>query len=255
MLKGIFEKQGIYKWNEEQMDEVRATYLAMVSRFDHQFGIVCEQLKKCNFYDSTNILVFSDHGDYTTDYGIAEKVQNCFEDTVSNVPFIIKPSKDYKVSPRISNALVELLDIPATVCEMANIELGYTQFGKSLLPVIAEEMEHKDAVFCEGGRLHGEVQAMEKGHGVYSPYWPRLSTQASEGPEHTKACMIRMGNYKYIMRLYEEDEFYDLDVDPMETKNCIHEDVYQEKIMHMKMRLLTHYMETSDCVPINQDKR
>lgn len=255
MLTQICEKQGIYKWTEAQLDEIRTTYLAMVSRFDHQLQRVCDKLKEQEFYDDTNILVFSDHGDYTTDYGIAEKVQNCFEDPVSNVPLIVKPSKNIPVTPRISSALVELLDIPATLCDMAGIELGYIQFGVSLLPVLAEEREHKDAVFCEGGRIHGEIQAAESGHGPQSPYWPRLSTQSSEGPEHTKACMIRVGDYKYTMRLYEQDEFYDLKSDPMETHNCIRAEHYQDRIHDMRLRLLRHYMETADCVPVRKDKR
>lgn len=96
---------------------------------------------------------------------------------------------------------------------------------------------------------------MERGHGPQSAYWPRLSTQESEGPEHTKACMIRMGNYKYTMRLYEKDEFYDLEKDPMELHNAIEEPHYQEQIAKMKNRLLQWYMETGDYVPNRKDKR
>ena len=96
---------------------------------------------------------------------------------------------------------------------------------------------------------------MEKGHGPSSPYWPRLSTQESEGPQHTKACMIRMGDYKYTMRLYEKDEFYDLKKDPMELHNMIDEKCYQDQIQKMKLQLLTWYMQTTDYVPNRKDKR
>ena len=39
-------------------------------------------------------------------------------------------------------------------------------------------------------------------------YEPRLSLQAMEGPEHTKATMIRSADYKYVKRLYERDELF-----------------------------------------------
>lgn len=255
MLYGIESKQNLQNWTDERFDELRATYLAMVSRFDHQFGMIADKLKETNLYDDTSIFVYSDHGDYTGDYNIVEKVQNCFENPISNVPLLIKPSKEFEVKPRKTKALAELLDLPATIADMCGIELSYTQFGKSLVHVLSGDEEHKDAVFCEGGRIHGEIQAMEKGHGPQSPYWPRLSTQSCEGPEHTKALMCRMGNMKYTMRLYEKDELYDLDVDPFELQNEIDNPKYKDIIKKFKERILYYYMETADFVPMGKDIR
>lgn len=255
MLYGINSKQHLDNWDEDRFTELRATYLAMVSRFDHQFGMIVDKLKETNQYDDTSIFVYSDHGDYTGDYSICEKVQNCFENPISNIPLVIKPAKQFEVKPRISKALVELVDLPATIAKMGGFELSYTQFGKPLLDTLAGNEFHKDAVFCEGGRIHGEEQCMEKGHGPESPYYPRLSTQSSEGPEHTKATMIRMGNIKYTMRLYEKDELYDLDKDPMELNNLIDDKNYQETVWKMKERLLQYFMETGDFVPMGRDKR
>ncbi|MBM6800600.1 arylsulfatase, partial [Coprobacillus cateniformis] len=160
-----------------------------------------------------------------------------------------------KVKPRKTKALAELLDIPATIADMCHINLSYTQFGKSLVHVLSGDEIHKDAVFCEGGRIHGETQAMEKGHNPTSPYWPRLSTQSSEGPEHTKALMCRMGNIKYTMRLYEKDELYDLDKDPLELVNQIDNPKYQDIVLKFKERILYYYMETADFVPQGRDQR
>ncbi|OXT08448.1 arylsulfatase [Thermoanaerobacterium thermosaccharolyticum] len=255
MLKGIYEKQKLQNWGIERFKELRATYYAMVSRLDYQFGLIVKALKDKNLYDDTSIFVFSDHGDYTGDYGIVEKSQNTFEDSLTNIPLIIKPNKSIKVKPRISEALVELVDLPATIADMAGFELDYTQFGKSLVHVLKGDEEHKDAVFCEGGRIHGEIQAMEIGHGPESLYWPRLSTQYSEGPEHTKAVMIRMGDFKYIERLYEQSELYDLKNDPDELYNLIGDKRYAELILEMKERLLRFFMETTDYVPNTRDKR
>ena len=255
MLKSIAKKQNLHAWGEENFNDMRATYLAMVSRLDHQYGMVADKLKECGFYDDTSIFIFSDHGDYTGDYEVAEKVQNCFENPVSNVPLLIKPARQFDVKPRRSKALVELVDLTATVEAMTDVKTEYVNFGKSLLPVLSGEEQHKDAVFCEGGRIHGERWAMELGHGPESHYWPRLSTQASEGPEHTKAIMCRMGDLKYVYRLYEEDELYNLAEDPYELENMITLPQYQEKVGEMKLRILDWMVETADMVPDRQDLR
>ena len=67
--------------------------------------------------------------------------------------------------------------------------------------------------------------------------------------------MIRMGQYKYVMRLYEQDEFYDLEKDPMELSNAIEAPEYERQIQTMRMRLLEYYMETADTVPNRRDPR
>lgn len=255
MLKGIYDKQNLQNWSVDRFKELRATYYAMVSRLDHQFGMIVKALKEKELYDDTSIFVFSDHGDYTGDYGIVEKTQNTFENCVNNVPFIVKPCKTINVKPRISDALVELVDLCATIADMADYEIDYTQFGKSVVPALEGSEEHKDAVFSEGGRIHGEVQAMERGHGPESSYWPRLSTQGSEGPEHTKAVMVRMGDFKYIERLYEHDELYDLKNDPKELNNLIDDEKYSDLIIKMQRRILRFYMETADFVPNRRDRR
>ncbi len=255
ILYEIRKKQGMQNWGEAQYNEVRAVYLGMVARFDHQLGLLLDKLRQTGVYDSTNVFVFSDHGDYTTDYGIAEKCQNSFEDTLTNVPLLVKPAAGTPLKPGVSDALVQLNDLPATVYEMAGVTPGYCQFGKSLCGTLATATPHRDAVFCEGGRLHGETQAMEPEHGPNSPYWPRISTQHTEGPAHTKGCMVRMGDYKYVLRLYEHDEFYDLAADPMETDNRIADPAYAAQIETMRGRMLQFYMETGDFVPSDMDKR
>ncbi|MCD7806349.1 MAG: sulfatase-like hydrolase/transferase [Lachnospiraceae bacterium] len=255
ILYNIREKQGMQDWTEEQYNEIRAVYLGMTARFDYQLGLLMEQLKKGGLYDDTSVFVFSDHGDFTCDYGIAEKCQNSYEDTLTNVPLIVKPAKDIPVKQGVNAALVQLNDLPATVYEMTGVEPGYNHFGKSLSETLATGCGHRDAVFCEGGRLHGEPQAMEPNHGPESPYWPRISTQHEEGSAHTKGCMIRMGNLKYVMRLYESDELYDLQKDPMETQNLINDPAYAADVASLKNRMLQFYMETCDYVPPVMDKR
>jgi arylsulfatase A-like enzyme len=259
LLKGIWERQGMQGWTEERWTELRAVYYGMCARVDHQFGLVLQALRDAGFYDDTAVFFFPDHGDFTGDYGLVEKTQNTFEDCLTRVPFVVKPPAGVAVKPRVSDALVELVDFPATVFELAGLTPAYTQFGRSLLPVLAGATdEHRDAVFCEGGRLRGEDHCRE---GDFSPddtlrhYWPRLSLQWESHVFHSKAVMCRSGRFKYVRRLYEKDEFYDLQADPGETVNRIDDPVLASEVARHKERLLTFFLETGDVVPHDQDRR
>ena len=120
--------------------------------------------------------------------------------------------------------------------------------------MLAGDNIHRDAVFCEGGRIHGEQQAMERGHGPDSLYWPRLSTQCLEGPEHTKAVMAREQRYKYVYRLYEDDQLFDLEEDPQELVNLAKLPEYRETALRLQQRILRFLVETGDFVPNRRDK-
>src|SRR5690606_27443898 len=258
LLKGIYERQNMAAWTEDRWTELRATYYGMCARVDHQFGMVLEALREAGIYDQTAVFFFSDHGDFTGDYGLVEKTQNTFEDCLTNVPFLVKLQAGYPVRPRVSDALVELIDFPATVEAITGIGPFHTHFGRSLLPVIAGETDvHRDAVFCQGGRLHGEDQAKELQSSTdpKSHYWPRLSIQQGDGPEHTKAVMCRTQDYKYVYRLYEQDELYDLNADPGEQHNRIDDPALAAEQERLRVRLLQFLVETSDNVPWKADQR
>jgi len=254
------ERYNLGGWSEDRWRELRATAYGMCARVDHHFGMVAGALRDTGAYDDTAVFFFSDHGDYLGDYDVVDINQNTFEDSLVRVPLVVKPPASVPVVPRVCDALVELVDVQATVLALADIEPGYSHFGRSLLPVVAGETEdHRDAVFAEGGRLHGETHCMElesaASHDPESPYWPRVGLYPSEGPEHTKAVSCRTREYKYVRRLYESDEFYDLRSDPDELSNRIDDGDCREAIAMMKERMLTFFLETSDVVPHETDKR
>ncbi len=260
LMEGLVEGQGLRGWTEDRWAELRATYLGMCGRIDHQLGMVIDALKARGVYDETALFFLSDHGDYTGDYGIVEKAQNTFQDCLTRVPFVVKPPRSVPVRPRVSGALVELVDFPATVESLAGISPGHTHFGRSLLPILAGAAdEHRDAVFCEGGRLHGERHCMElESADQQRPdglYYPRLKLQRSEGPAHTKAVMCRTRTHKLVMRLYEPDELYDLRDDPRELDNRIDDPALCAVRAALTERLARFALETGDVVPHDPDQR
>ena len=257
--KGIQELQGLTGWSEDRWTELRATYYGMCARTDDEVGRLVQALKEAGIYDNSAIFLFSDHGDFTGDYGLVEKTQNTFEDCLTRVPFIVKPPAWVKTQPGRRDALVELVDFRATVEELTGLLPGYTHFGRSVLPLVrGETSQHRDAVFCEGGRLPGEEHCKElqstSSQNTDGLYYPRMVMQRQDAA-HTKAVMCRTQDFKYVRRQYEEDELYDLRADPQELRNCIHDPALAPILAQLKERLLTFFMETADVVPWQPDER
>jgi arylsulfatase A-like enzyme len=260
LLRAIAERQNLQGWSEARWDELRATYLGMCARVDYQFGLILDALRESGLYDDTAVFFFSDHGDFTGDYGLVEKTQNTFEDCLTRVPFLIKPPASTPALPRVCDALVELVDLPATVFEVAGITPEYSHFGYSLLPLLQGETEVlRDAVFCEGGRLPSELHCTE-GHspGAQDPdnlYWPRVSAQQENDGKHGKAVMCRTADWKYVRRLDEDDELYNLRRDPQEVVNLIHDPAAAAILSQLRERLLTWFQSTTDVVPFAANRR
>lgn len=261
MLELIRDYQQLGQYTEEDWNELRAVYLGMCMKIDRQFERLCRGLKEAGIYDDCVIFFFSDHGDFAGDYGVTEKAQSCFEDCLTRVPLLIKPPKDERTDAGITDALAELVDFYATAVDYAGVTPGRTHFGQSLRPVIRERSrENRSHVFCEGGRLPGEPHCDEyHSCGEQGPketfvYWPKMMAQTDDGA-HAKGTMIRNQDYKYVSRISGEDEFYDLNLDPGERVNRIHDPAYEAEITKLRLEMLRWYQRTSDVVPFSYDRR
>lgn len=261
ILPRLAENFNLGGWDASRWDELRATYLGMGSRVDYQFGLLLDALRRAGIYDDTAIFFFSDHGDFTGDYDLVEKTQNTFEDCLTRVPLLVKPPKGHPVAPRVTDGLVELIDVPATIEDWCGLPRRHTHFGRSLGALVAGETDTgRDAVFCEGGRRADEHAAKELESGPMGEpgalYWPRLSLQQQDGvPCHTRAVMCRTATHKYVRRLDEPDELYDLVADPHELDNRIDDPALDGVLTALRERLLDHLLDTSDVVPLTPDRR
>lgn len=257
----IRQYQGLTDYTEEDWNELRACYLGMCMKVDDMFQKLCNALKEAGEYDNSAIFFLSDHGDYTGDYGLSEKAQNTFEDCLVRVPFLIKPPAGESVDSGISDAMVELVDFYATAMDYAGVNPDHSQYGKSLRSVAKNrQLEHRSFVCAEGGRLEAEIHCDEfhanepNGTLPFYPYWPRHCAQID--PEaHAKGYMIRTKCWKYVARINEKDEFYDLVNDPEEQVNQVDNPEIQQEREQLRYQLMLWLMRTSDVVPYDYDKR
>ena len=261
MIHKLYEMAEMGSFPEGLFKEMRRSYLAQCSYIDDLFKMITDVLKEAGIYDDTAIFFLSDHGDFAGDFDLPEKAQNSFEDVLTRVPLLIKPSKGEIVDPGTTAALTELVDFYATVMDYAGVEPSHDQFGVSLRPVIENRnTPNRKYVFAEGGRRACEKQADEyhkfgeTGPKKSNDYWAKMNAEADDFA-HEKGTMIRDERYKYVMRLSGTDEFYDLQKDPKETENVIADPRYEKEILRMKLEMLKWYQETCDTVPREFDSR
>ena len=67
--------------------------------------------------------------------------------------------------------------------------------------------------------------------------------------------MLRTKRWKYVRRLYERDELYDLVRDPEERVNVVDDPANRQTLAELRERMLSWFLETSDVVPFDLDDR
>lgn len=116
--------------NDAKTKELIHGYRACVSFIDAQIGRVMKELKAQGLDDNTYIILWSDHGFKLGEYGDWSKYTNMELD--ARVPFIVAgPGVPRGKS---SKALVELVDIYPTLCELSDLPVPDEVEGRSLLP-------------------------------------------------------------------------------------------------------------------------
>jgi len=255
ILETVHKRMRMDEMTDEELREMVAVYYGMVTKVDHNLGSVMEALRKSGAWDNTIVVATSDHGDFVGDYRLAEKMQNTFEDVLVNVPLAMRaPGCGPLRKP--SEALIEMIDLLPTLAEACGMELGHTQYGRSLLPLLrGETTEHREYVFSEGGGLKTEIHTHETDRPREDIYWSRPALQFTQPEVHGKAVMIRSKEWKYVRRLYDTDELYDLRNDPDEVKNVIDDESLAPIRQELAAAMLDWFVETGDEVPWRWDSR
>lgn len=150
---------GYAKWEEAGLtaDDVRlshATYCGEVTLVDRWIGRLVDKLDVLGIADDTVLVFVSDHGYYFGEHGyLGKSVWDAELGTQSwsplyrevvDVPLMIRAPG---VDPRRVSALTTLVDVHATVLDLAGVEPAPDTVGRSLAPLMRGEVEtHRDLV-------------------------------------------------------------------------------------------------------------
>lgn len=128
---------------------LKHAYLACVSYVDAQIGRMITALEESGVRNNTIIIIWSDHGFHLGDMGVWGKATNY--EIATRVPMIIwTPDMPKKAQGFQTDALVELVDIYPTLCDLTGLKKPAYLDGHSFKPLITEpEQEWKTAVFSQ----------------------------------------------------------------------------------------------------------
>ncbi len=202
---------GFPQFPDEVVRRARAGYYALVSYFDEKIGELLAALIETGQYENTVIIHLSDHGEMNGEHGMWRKSN--FYEASSRVPLQVVWDGRIAGGQR-RGEVVSLVDVTATICDIAGDDCNLPLAGDSLLPLLTEgDREWKDEAFCE-----------YLAHGTDRPL-----------------AMLRRGRYKLNYSWGEPVELYDIEADPGEFHDLSNEAAHQALIADMKADLLADW--------------
>jgi len=142
--------------DEATVRQLRLSYMACVSFVDAQIGRLMAGLRESGLDENTVVIFLSDHGWHLGEHGTWSKMTNY--EWATRVPLIVRaPGGEFK-SGR-SDALVELVDLYPTICELAGLDIPDQVEGDSLVALLRnpEHRSWKNAAFSLFPRKAGPM--------------------------------------------------------------------------------------------------
>ncbi|WP_407929806.1 MULTISPECIES: sulfatase-like hydrolase/transferase [unclassified Lentimonas] len=228
--------------DDEMARTLKHSYLACVSYVDAQIGRMIDALNESGVRDNTIIILWSDHGFHLGEMGIWCKATNY--ELATRVPLMIwTPELSAASQGQRTDALVELLDIYPTLCDLAGLELPEHLEGTSFKPLLEDPTQAwKAAAFSqfpspalrEWGGFPIRPAMRETYFGpLLMEVEDEIKAQMGETwdrelfENHLMGYAMRTDRYRFIAWKDTQDlgadpvfvELYDHEIDPTETKN------------------------------------
>jgi arylsulfatase A-like enzyme len=113
--------------------QVRAQYGAKLTMIDAWLGRVLDEIDRQNLWDTTAVIVGTDHGHYLGEKDIWGKPGVPIYDTIGRIPLLIAwPGS----APREVSALTTSVDLFATLADVFEVTVRQRTHGRSLVPLI-----------------------------------------------------------------------------------------------------------------------
>ncbi|MEO0588661.1 MAG: sulfatase-like hydrolase/transferase [Planctomycetota bacterium] len=136
-MSGRFRQFGFTQGQHdpELARKVGQAYYASMTYFDTLFGRVVDAIKDAGEWDNTIVIVSSDNGYHLGENGMWGKA-TLFEES-ARVPLIIRAPGVTQPGTR-SAALVEMVDVYPTLCELCSLDQPHAMHGKTLRRVMTD---------------------------------------------------------------------------------------------------------------------
>ena len=207
--------QAFSDWSTWQ--EILARCYAQGHQTDAAVGEVLDTLDELDLTDDTIVIWLADHGDAVASHGGLWDKSSTFIEEVARVPMAIRwPAA---IAPgQTTSAFVSNMDATATMLDAAGNATPDSMHSRSVLPLCQDSgADWDDELVCE-----------HVGHGHHFPQ-----------------RMLLHDRYKYVFSLHDMNELYDLEADPYEMNNLIHDPGHAAVVSEMRARLTRHMQASS----------
>ncbi|MCC5830638.1 MAG: sulfatase-like hydrolase/transferase [Phycisphaeraceae bacterium] len=210
------------RWSPRMFQGYLAAYEAYTQLMDQCAGRILQSLDESGEAENTIVIFHSDHGDAVATRRMVTK-HCCFYEPVVNVPLIVA-GPGVAVSPDSPRGeLVSLLDIVPTVCDLIGADAPDDLPGLSLRPML-------------------EGRSASREHDCIVSQW-----HTEYGHTIEPGRMIRTPRYKYtIYREGPGEELYELERDPLEMRNLVHDPAMREVLEEHRHRFEAYLDEEAD---------
>jgi arylsulfatase A-like enzyme len=232
-----------------QAQQLRACYGAKLTMIDAWLGRVLDALDRRGLWDSTAVILCTDHGHYLGEKDIWGKPPVPVYEPLGHIPLLIAwPG----AAPRAVEALTTSVDLAATLAELFGVSFAHRTHGVSLLPLIrGESTAVRESVLSgvwgrevhvitgDGRKYARAPRAANQPLAVWSNRWSTMPVHALPQlrlpPPDERAALARMpGSRVPVIRQpfaaadllpfwawgeFSGNHLFDLREDPEETHN------------------------------------
>jgi len=198
--------------SKESLYRVRRAYYALVTYIDRKVGELIGALKEHGLWDDTVIVFSSDHGDMLCEKSMVQK--RIFYDPSCRIPLLMRFPNDAHAGTVVKEP-VNLIDLMPTFLDLA----GVPEDGR--LPM-------------DGQSLMGLVDGTDTE--------PRTTFAEMHVEDNPVLCfMVRRGKYKLNLMVGEDAQLFDMEADPDEWNNLVHDASYEAVVADLRQAILEKF--------------
>ncbi len=212
------------------IDQYFKRYAESLLAVDESIGRVLDTLEKRGELDSTLVIYMGDNGFAFGEHGLIDK-RTAYEESM-RVPMLARCPELFS-GGRTVKEIAANIDIMPTVLDVAGVAAPAGLDGASMIPM-----------------LQGKPPADWRTELLYEYYWER------NYPQTPTIHALRGDRYKFIrvQGVWDLEELYDMQEDPLESRNLIFSPQHAEIIKEMRERLFDILEETGGLnIPMQRD--
>jgi len=200
-------------------------YAETLLALDESISRVLDFLEQSGLAENTLVIYMSDNGFLLGEHGLIDK-RNAYEESI-RIPMLVWAPGYIAPGTKI-DALVRNIDIAPTILELTGVSTTIPMDGRSFLGLLTDpQANEEDREF------------------LYEYYWEYAF------PHTPTTFALRGDRFKYIFYhgIWDIQELYDLELDPLEQHNLIFVPAYQSLVQQMRNRLFD-LLEEADAMRV-----